>query len=387
MRSFVTWLFSSSGFVPRRLCGDWTRELVLLHNVSDALIWLSYVAIPIVLVTFARKRRDLPFPWMFVLFGAFIIGCGFTHFVDVVLFYVPVYHLSGVVKLITAIVSVATVVALVPIVPKALALRSPEELRREIEERVRAEAQLRHYARELQRSNRDLEDFASVASHDLQEPLRKIQSFGDRLESRYGALLGDDGRDSLARMVNASRRMAKLVEDLLAYSRVASKGEPFRPVALGRVAAEVVGDLEARIAQTGGTVEIGDLPTIRADASQMRQLFQNLIGNALKFHKPGEAPRVAIRSRALERPGQGAACEISVEDRGIGFDPKYLERIFDVFERLHGRNQYEGNGIGLAICRKIAERHGGEITATSLPDSGSTFLITLPFTSPEESGS
>jgi chemotaxis family two-component system sensor kinase Cph1 len=190
-------------------------------------IWLSYIMIPILLVTFARKRRDLPFPWIFVLFGAFIVGCGFTHFLDVVLFYAPLYHLSGVVKLLTAIVSIGTVAALVPVIPKALALRSPDELRREIAERIRAEEQLRQTAVELERSNGELEDFAMVASHDLQEPLRKIQSFGDRLKTRYGPTPGEDGRDSSGRILGASQRMSRMIEDLLEYSQVSGKLHAF----------------------------------------------------------------------------------------------------------------------------------------------------------------
>ncbi len=276
---------------------------------------MAYVAIPILLVSFARKRQDLPFSWMFVLFGAFIIGCGFTHFMEVVVFYTPLYRLAGLLKAITAVISVATVVALVPVIPKALSLRGPAELRREIDERLKAEERLQMFARELEQSNRELREFAMVASHDLQEPLRKIQAFGDRLTSRCGPALGDDGRDYLARMVNAAARMKVLIEDLLAYSQISTKAQPFSSVSLDEVAAGVVEDLEGRIAQTGGRVELAPLPTIRADPLQVRQLLQNLIGNGLKFHRPGVPPVIRVSARVIEPPP--ASAEATLTESGV----------------------------------------------------------------------
>lgn len=391
METFLTRLFDTSGFVPRRLCGHWTPELIRLHNIADAMIWLAYVAIPIILVSFAHRRRDLPFPWIFGLFGAFIIGCGFTHFMEVVVFYVPAYRFAGLLKLATGIVSWGTVAALIPVVPRALALRSPEALRCEIRERIRVEEQLRDLAARLERSNRELEDFASVASHDLQEPLRKIQAFGDRLKVRSGVALGEEGRDSLERMQNAAARMRTLIDDLLSFSRITTQARPFTPVPLTQVAREVVSDLEERIRQTAGRVEVGDLPTVAADRTQMRQLLQNLIANGLKFHRPEVPPVLRVLGRVLPDDGAGPGgdrppgprrCEIVVEDNGIGFEEKYLDRIFNVFQRLHGRGEYEGTGMGLAICRKITERHGGSITARSTPGRGSTFLVTLPLEQP-----
>ncbi|HXG58411.1 MAG TPA: ATP-binding protein [Thermoanaerobaculia bacterium] len=247
---------------------------------------------------------------------------------------------------------------------------------RDIRQRKAAEEELREFTRKLQQSNRELEDFAYVASHDLQEPLRKIQAFGDRLRVRHGAGLSEEGIDHLERMQNAARRMQKLINDLLAFSRVTTKAQPFARVSLEQIAREVVRDLEERLRETKGTVTIGPLPEIDADPMQMRQLFQNLIGNALKFHRPGVPPRVEVRASVSNGPH--AKCEIVVRDNGIGFDGRYAERIFGMFERLHGRSEYEGTGIGLAICRKIAERHGGEITADGAPDQGAAFTVTLP---------
>jgi PAS domain S-box-containing protein len=248
----------------------------------------------------------------------------------------------------------------------------------------RSEAELRKFAAKLEASNRELQDFASVASHDLQEPLRKIQAFGDRLKMKHGDALGDGGRDYLERMQNAAGRMQTLINDLLTFSRVTTKAQPFVEVDLAEVAAGVVSDLEARVERSGGRVEIGEMLTLDADPLQMRQLLQNLIGNALKFHKPDEPPFVKVWCERAEsndadaEPAGGELCRVFVFDNGIGFDEKYLDRIFTVFQRLHGRHAYEGTGVGLAVCRRIAERHGGSITATSEPGRGSTFVVTLP---------
>lgn len=253
----------------------------------------------------------------------------------------------------------------------------------DITPRRRAEERLRDFTSRLEQSNRELQDFASVASHDLQEPLRKIQAFGDRLRTKCSAALDEPGRDYLDRMQNAASRMRSLIDDLLAFSRVSSKAQPFVPVDLNGVAQEVLSDLEVRVQQSGGTVEVDSLPTIDADPLQMRQLLQNLIGNGLKFHRQEEPPAIRIRARLVHGSGSGASngtprCELSVADNGIGFDMKYHERLFHVFQRLHGRGEYEGTGMGLAICRRIAERHGGAIVAEGQPGRGATFTVTLP---------
>jgi PAS domain S-box-containing protein len=267
-----------------------------------------------------------------------------------------------------------------------------ERLTAEVEERRRAEERVSQLNTELQRSNGELQQFATVASHDLQEPLRKIQAFGDRLRLRSADQLGDQGRDYLERMQNAAARMSTLINDLLAFARVTTRAQPFVPVDLATVAREVVGDLEGRLQHSGGRVELGDLPQVVADPLQMRQLLQNLIGNALKFRRPDVPPVVQVFGRLSEeapQPGSNGEartwCELLVSDNGIGFEEKYLDRIFDVFQRLHSRSEYEGTGMGLAISRKIVERHGGRITARSTPGHGATFVVSLPVPPPERS--
>lgn len=249
-----------------------------------------------------------------------------------------------------------------------------EAARQEILERRNAEEQLQIYTAELERSNRELQNFAYVSSHDLQEPLRKIQMFSDRLAANYADALDERGQDYLARMHNAAMRMQTLIVDLLAFSRVLTHADPFVGVNLTLTAQQVLEDLSVRIEEANGRVHLAPLPTIQADPTQMQQLFQNLLSNALKYHKPDVPPVIHIFAEKLT----DNRCQIVVQDNGIGFDEKYLDRIFTVFQRLHGRTEYEGTGIGLAICRLIVERHGGDITATSQPGQGATFIVTLP---------
>ena len=261
----------------------------------------------------------------------------------------------------------------------------------DITERYQAEQELHNFSAKLERSNRELQDFATVASHDLQEPLRKIQTFGDRLQLKHAAALNEEGREYLERMQDAAQRMRALIDDLLTFSRVTAKAQPFEPVNLNEVVRDVLSLLEPGIMQSGGItqsgaqIEVAELITLDAEPGQMRQLLQNLISNALKFHRPTEAPKIKISGQRLEASGglsnraQTAAWyQLEVADQGIGFDEKYLDRIFTIFQRLHGRDEYPGSGIGLAICRKIAEHHGGQITARSKPGAGATFIVTLP---------
>jgi signal transduction histidine kinase len=242
----------------------------------------------------------------------------------------------------------------------------------DITERKKAEEQLRVYAQRLERSNRELEQFAFVASHDLQEPLRKIEMFGDMLLERATSL-NDQERNYVDRMRNASGRMRDMVEGLLQLSRVTTQGKAFIPVDLSQVTSEVLHDLEGQIRRTGGRVNVEPLPTIEGDGLQLHELMQNLIGNALKYHQPGLPPEINVYAKQL--PGK---VQILVEDRGIGFEQEDAERIFQPFQRLVGRSQYEGSGMGLAICRRIVERHGGEIAARSQPGHGTTVIVTLP---------
>jgi len=244
---------------------------------------------------------------------------------------------------------------------------------RDITERKRSEEALRRKTEELERSNKELEQFASVASHDLQEPLLKIIAFGDRLKN-FAPQLDEKSLDSLERMQNAAFRMRQLIDDLLSLSRVSKMKKPFERVILQDVLQKVLGDLEVRIKDSKAHIKVGSLPTLRGDRLQLQQLFQNLLTNALKYAKKEEFPEIEVRSRDLKN----GFVEIAVEDQGTGFDERYLDLIFEPFERLHHDRANPGTGMGLAICKKIVERHGGDITARSELGKGSTFLVTLP---------
>lgn len=244
----------------------------------------------------------------------------------------------------------------------------------DIGERVRAEKELSEYAEQLSRSNRELEEFAYIVSHDLKEPLRKVERFGEQIHNRIGANLGEVELDYLERMISASVRMRRIIDDLLALSRVISAGKPFSVVDLNEIMERALDDLDVKIQHSGAVVEYGELPEVWADPTQMELLFQNLISNAIKFQPPNQKPVVRITHQTISPH----MVEFCFKDNGIGFEMKYAERLFLPFQRLHGRTEYEGSGIGLAICRRIVERHSGMISVQSEPNQGTSFFVRLP---------
>ncbi len=243
---------------------------------------------------------------------------------------------------------------------------------RDITERKQAQRELERHAAELSRSNAELEQFAYVASHDLQEPLRMVASYSQLLARRYRGKLDSDADEFIEFIVDGANRMQALINDLLAFSRVGTRGKPFEPTDVADVVARAISNVQVAIEDAGATVDVGPMPALNADSAQLVQLFQNLISNAIKF-RGDEPPRVVISAE----PADGEVT-FSVSDNGIGMDPQYAERIFLLFQRLHTKREYPGTGIGLAICKKIVERHGGRIWVESTEGEGCTFHFTLP---------
>ncbi len=250
--------------------------------------------------------------------------------------------------------------------------------------------QLEALNRELTRSNENLQQFAYVASHDLQEPLRKIQAFGDLLQQQYGRQFSPDAQDIIHRMQSAAQRASTLIRDLLAYSRVSTERQPHKRLSLTTVLTDVLEDLDFALHEVGGQVEAAELPTLPGDQVQLRQLFHNLLSNAIRFRQPNQPPVITIEAESVGADALPADrigvvklpdqpfWKITVQDNGIGFDAQHNERIFQLFQRLHGKSRYAGTGIGLAIARRVAENHGGFIAAESTPGAGATFSVYLP---------
>jgi signal transduction histidine kinase len=386
---------AGQGLLPHGYCIAWSPGLLWTLVSADALIAAAYYSIPLGLFVLARRRRDLAFHWMFYLFAFFILACGTTHLIGLVSIWVPIYRVDATIKVVTAGLSVLTAMMLWPLIPKVLALPSPRQmaeinhrLEAEVESRRRAEDALRavnaeleervaERTRELQfandrlaHSNRELEQFAYVASHDLQEPLRMVSAYGQLLERRYAERLDGDAREFLGFMTDGARRLQGMIDDLLALSR-ASRGPDLAPASLESALERATGNLALVLEESGANLWREPLPQVMGDENQLTRLFQNLLSNAVKFRAEA-APD--IRVAAVDR---GQEWLVSVSDNGIGIDPKYSERIFAAFQRLHGQSEYPGSGIGLTLCKRIVERHGGRIWVESAPGRGATFFFSL----------
>lgn len=389
--------WSGDSLLPHGLSFAGHGDLLWLHVAADAVTALAYFMIPMTLVYFQRRRQTaLSFSWAISLFAAFILLCGTSYVLGIITIWSPIYWAQGWLKLLTALVSIATAAAILPLVPRLLAMRTPEELetanqqlaqanarleetnhqlQTEMAAREVAERELRRSLADLNRAVAELEQFAYIASHDLQAPLRNIAGFVQLLERRYRERLEGDGLEFLDFIGQGVRQMKALIEDLLALSRVGRGAEArleLKPLA-GTID-EALKPLSAQLASSGAEIVRGELPEVLAEHRLLTQLFQNLIGNALKFQKPGSQPRIEIGCTA-----EGERWHLVIADNGIGIPPTQLEAVFAIFRRLHPQDEYEGSGIGLAICRKIAVHHGGELYASSEGEGrGSQFHLLLP---------
>jgi two-component system, chemotaxis family, sensor kinase Cph1 len=375
--------FDISAFMPHGHCYLWMPWLLWLHVISNMIIALAYFSIPAALIALLYKRQDLEFQWIYAMFAAFILLCGSTHVMDIVTVWLPFYWLDGGLRALTAGVSVVCAVGLWHLMPQAIKLPSVKQLARSnvdlekmVVERTKelesVNAALTEANRELMRSNEELEHFSYLASHDLQEPLRKLSSFSQLLAEEYGKKLEGEGLEYLEFIVDGAKRMQRLIEDLLEFSRAGAGEQRKKRLSLESTIKEVIQNLELQIAEQSAEILVEPLPTVYADSSDMVRLFQNLIVNALKYSSE-ETPVIKVSCK--KGPTHWTIC---VEDNGIGIDPKHLDTIFVIFKRLHGKNKYPGTGIGLAICKKIVEKLGGRIWAESTGSGGSTFCFTLP---------
>ena len=389
MPDFFAKLFNSD-FLPHGHCYFWQPEIVWLHVISDGFIALAYYCIPFALWYFIKHRKDLAFNWIFGCFAAFIFACGTTHLFQIWTLWHATYRLEGLVKAITGGLSISTALLLIPLVPKAIRLPTRKDLEdanaalaKQIAERERAEAEVRKLNGELERrveqrtaalkrSNEELAQFAYVASHDLKEPLRMVAIYTQLLKTRYQGKLDGDADEYIQFAANGAQRMQAFVEDLLSLAQ-ADRTEPAGTLIPVDAALDLaLGALRMPIGETGARIARQPLPEVVGNSDQLALVFQNLIGNSLKYRSE-KTPEIAIGVTENAREWQ-----FSVRDNGIGFDPAYAERIFGVFKRLHAGPEYPGTGIGLSIARKIIVQMEGRIWAVSQVGAGATFYFTLP---------
>jgi len=393
-------LFSSGNFEPHGYCYLWNPGLVWLHVISDSLIAAAYFAIPVVLALFIRRRRDLPFSWMFVLFGVFIVACGSTHLMEVWNLWHGNYWLAGVIKAATAAASVPTAVLLARLMPEAVDLPSFSQwikanaaLKAEILERKEAElnlriseASFREQAEEIRKLNselsqklvelgivnRELESFSYSVSHDLRTPLRHIDGFARILKEEHAAELSQEGCRYVDRVVQAANHMGHLVDDLLNLARIGRKEMVRQRVRLDELVREAMADLPPEISERQIEWKIEPLAEADYDPGLVKLVLVNLLSNAVKFTKDRQPAVIEVATRDTEK---GKA--FVVRDNGVGFDPKYADKLFGVFQRLHREEDFAGTGIGLATVQRIVHRHGGEVWAESTPGKGAAFFFTL----------
>ncbi|WP_303831325.1 ATP-binding protein [Asticcacaulis taihuensis] len=484
---------SANGFMPHGYCFLWQPGVLWLHVLSDLAIAIAYFGIPLALIYFIRKRRDLPFQRVFVLFGAFILLCGCTHLLSIWVLWHPNYIFEGWVKAATAVVSIATLVMVIRLMPQLLTLPSPAQLRevntklesmyrqseensravidnvldgvitidehdrirsfnaacedmfgyqasevigrpisllmpdptytehdryvseylpidagaravqarrkdgtgfsadlavsafevdgkphytgiiRDITKAKQAEAARQKLLKRLTDSNTELERFAYVASHDMQEPLRMVLNFSQIIAHDYADKLDDDGREYLKIIGDSAGRMRDMVQDLLEYARLDKDSGRYGQVDLRVELAHVLENLRTLTKESQAVITYDPLPVICGNGVQLMRLMQNLIANAIKYQKPRRLPVVHVGCE-----DDGDYWRISVRDNGMGIEDAFIDQIFEPFRRLHSWEGIQGSGLGLSVCRKIVESHGGRIWAVSEPDTGSTFFFTIP---------
>jgi signal transduction histidine kinase len=386
-------LAASSDFMPHGYCYQWNPLVLWLNVISDGLIVISYYCIPLALVHLVRKRSDLPFNWIFWMFGLFILGCGTTHLMEVWTVWHANYLLAGVIKAITASVSVMTAIMLVPLIPKAIALPSPEhlfqvnreletqiagreqveqELRKILAERDHTVQELAERKEQLEKANQEMMSFTYTVSHDLRAPLRHIGAFSSMLEEEFRGDLPADAQRYLQRIQHGAQKMGTLVDDLLGYTRIGRQPLNLELISLSAIVENIAARFKAEAGQGDIEWHLHSLSSIRCDGELVNVVFENLISNAVKFTRDRRPAVIEVGSMTAS-----GETTFYVRDNGIGFSMKYVDKIFGVFHRLHRAEEFGGTGIGLATAYRIIQKHGGRIWAEAEVGEGATFYFTL----------
>ena len=361
---FFSGLFETGLWPARWHCGYWSQFHGWLYITSDLMIWLAYFMIPIIIFNYVSRRKQvIKYSGIYLLFAAFILLCGTTHFLDASMFWVPMYRLNGLVRFVTAVVSLLTVYYLIKILPEAFKQKTSIELEGEISRREFAELKLAE-------ANKNLEAFASIASHDLQEPLRKIKTFSSLLYETNSEKFSPESVELANKIMHSTERMQTLISDVLSLSTLSEEIE-FTPVQIADVISNVKEDLEIKILESHAVIQCGEIPPVKGNKSYLTQLFLNLISNGIKFNQ--QNPVINITGERV-----GTRVYITVSDNGIGIEESDLNKIFEPFSRLNAKSEFDGSGIGLTICKKIVNIHKGNIRAMSKPGQGSTFIFDLP---------
>jgi len=388
---FIERLFSTNGFMPHGCCYSWNPDVISLHVISDGLIALAYYSIPMTLVYFVCKRKDLAFNWMFICFAIFIVSCGTTHLMEIFNIWHPTYWLSGIIKAITAFASIVTAILLIRLVPLALSLPSPEQLRksneelqREMRERALAtekitslNAELVKQTTRLEAANKELETFGYSVSHDLRAPLRHIEGYVDLLRGEISSL-SEKGGQYLKVISDSAKQMGVLIDGLLAFSRMGRAALNPCWIETDALVAQAREELSRDAAGRSIEWKIEALPKVYADKTLFKQVWVNLLDNAIKYTRNRDKAVISIGCKEA-----GDEFEFFVKDNGAGFDMQYAAKLFGIFQRLHFKEEFEGTGIGLANIQRIIARHGGRTRAEGEVNVGATFYFTLPKASPK----
>jgi two-component system, chemotaxis family, sensor kinase Cph1 len=366
---FFKRLFATDEWPPRWHCGNWTSFHGWLYILSDLTIWVAYFLIPLIILNYlGKKKNGIKFQKVYLLFAAFILLCGITHFLDAMMFWIPMYRLNALVRFFTGFISMLTVYYLLKILPQAFREKSNIELEREVARRLQAE-------QSLAEANASLTSFAYIASHDLQEPLRKIRAFSSQLQDGYSNVMDEGGNELVEKIMKSASRMQVMTTDILNLSAYTDRIH-MSMVSVTEAARIATVDLESKIAESGARITVGEIPDVYGNLSYLSHLFLNMISNSIKFSK--EQPVINIWGEIHD-----GMVSVYIEDNGIGIEEDGHQKIFHAFQKMHGKSEYEGSGLGLAICKRIVDIHHGHLSVSSVIGGGSTFIVELPTQAPE----